>query len=406
MPNSSTTTNKRVLVGFSGGVDSTAAVLFLRDAGYEVGALFIDVLGAEADSVRLNAAALADQMKLPFHSVNVAERFKQQVIEPFCKDYLLGRTPNPCVICNPLIKFRVLSEQADLYDYPWIATGHYARIDRPNQPGMGFGEETMPDVGHETATVDYLERTVDCSIRQAYCLPKDQSYMLYRLEQTLLRRLLLPLGEVASKQAVREKVRRTGLLNADQRDSQEICFVDEAQRIELIESFNRESGEGRLKKEEVYQAGDFGDQLGNFVDQAGNILGRHGGIARYTIGQRKNLGISLGRPMYVTKINAQTNTVVLGDDSDLFYSSITVEDVVFTKKDDADLAGTAGTPGPTVFVKIRSAAKAAPARLCDWQAEQRLLTINFEEAQRAPAPGQSAVFYIGDRLIGGGIINS
>lgn len=350
----------KVVLGLSGGVDSTAAALLLKEKGFDVIGFYFDVLGNNEQG-RKAAEELARRLEIPFISMDVSQEFEEHIIADFCREYSCGRTPNPCVICNPMIKFRKLLKTADENGAYYIATGHYARVARDEAAGLYY-------------------------IRKGASQKKDQSYMLYRLGQETLSRLMFPLGEFEDKAEIREIARSCNMPNAEASDSQEICFIDDKKEdyVNFIE------GRG------------FSPEKGNFVDAEGKILGRHQGICRYTIGQRKGLGIALGKPAFVTKIDPVTGNVTLGDNQDLFSREVISKDNFF--------AETSGSGLPSGFceslavsAKIRYAAKAAPAVITK-MADGRLLTT-FDEPQRAAAPGQSIVFYDGDRVIGGGFID-
>ena len=317
----------KVLLGLSGGVDSATAALLLKEKGCEVVGYYFDVKGKN-EAGRASAEDVAKQLDIPLIYEDVSADFREIVIENFITEYLHGRTPNPCVLCNPNIKFKRLIRHADEIGAYYIATGHYCRILRD-----------------ETRQLSYIRRAVNDQ--------KDQSYMLYRLGQDVLSRLIFPLGEFCSKEKTREVARDGKLSNADKKDSQEICFIEpEDNYVSYITAVGGTSAPG------------------NFVDREGRVLGRHKGILHYTIGQRKGLGISLGKPAFVTEIRAARNEVVLGDNEELFACEVRSTNHIF-----AD-GNPAAYDGKTVFAK----------------------------PQRAMTPGQSIVFYDDDKLLGGGFI--
>lgn len=352
--------NNKVLLGLSGGVDSTAAALLLQEKGFRVTGLFFDVLG---NQVRERAAAeqAASELGIPFVYRNVKEAFQDKIIRYFCDSYLKGETPNPCILCNPMVKFRILEEEADRIGAYYLATGHYARIEH-----CPSSEEY------------YIARGINAR--------KDQSYMMYRLGQRFLRRLLLPLGTTEEKAATRQLVREKGIHNADKKDSQEICFIKEGSYIDYI------LGQG-------YEI-----SPGSFVDQEGRVLGGHQGLPYYTIGQRKGLGVTFGKPTFVTRLDPLKNQVVLGDDRDLFHRVVYADETCFSLYEDGLGPLPGKYEGALVNAKIRYAAKPAKARLCG--CEEGRIKIIFEEPQRAASPGQSVALYDGDRLLGGGFITS
>lgn len=346
----------KVVLGLSGGVDSSTAALLLKEKGMEVIGFYFDVSGDNAEGAQA-AENLAERLGIKFIKADVSREFEQIVIRNFCVEYRCGHTPNPCVICNPNIKFKKLIEIADREGAYYIATGHYARIHHD-----------------ETNELYY--------VRKGANERKDQSYMLYRLGQDVLSRLIFPLGGFDDKEKTREMARDFGLPNAETADSQEICFIDETQ--ESYQEFLTRKG---------YKC-----KEGDFVDADGNVLGRHKGIMNFTIGQRKGLGIALGKPAFVTEINPENNQVTLGSNDDLFKRDVYSIENVF-----AD--GTVLAEGESLQVraKIRYASKPAEA-VITVAGEGRILT-SFSEPQRAATPGQSIVFYVDDYVIGGGFID-
>lgn len=347
----------KVILGLSGGVDSTAAALLLQEQGYDVTGLYFDVTEGNEEG-RAAAEKAAEQIGIPFIYRNVHEEFENTVIDNFCSEYLAGRTPNPCVFCNPNVKFKVLIEEADRIGAFYIATGHYAK----------------------TACDPELGWTIKC----AENMKKDQSYMLYRLPASVIERLILPLENMAEKEQVRELAREKLMFNADSKDSQEICFIDD------------ETGYAAY----IFDRG-FSVKPGNFINKDGEVLGEHKGLIHYTIGQRKGLGITFGKPVYVTALDAANNTVTLGDHEDLFSHEVVCGGCFFPS------AGSSRMPehleGKPLKGKIRYAAKPAPCRIAQ-MADGRVKAV-FEEKQRAATTGQSVVFYYGDLVVGGGYID-
>lgn len=354
--------NKRVLVGMSGGIDSLAVCLMLQEQGYEVVGVTLRTWDLAShfssagqtlpDEIR-EAQALAARLGIEHHVADVRERFRSTVVQPFIDDYLKGRTPNPCVWCNPLVKERVLCEWADRRDCAFIATGHYCRLEERN----GFRYIVAGDDG-----------------------TKDQSYFLWKLPQDILRRMLFPLGG-RTKVSVREYLARRGF-EAKSRgpESMEVCFIENDYRTFLKE-----------------QCPDLDQRIGEgwFVDSKGVKLGRHKGYAYYTIGQRKGLEIALGKPAYVVKINPLKNTVMLGDAAQLQVEYMLVEEVLINDWEELVAC-------PRLSVRIRYRGCPLPCRVLRL-ADDRLLVRFLEEAS-AIAPGQSAVFYDGQRVLGGGCI--
>ncbi len=342
----------KVLLGLSGGVDSATAALLLKDKGFTVTGYYFDVAGNN-EKGKNEAAAVAAQLGIDFIYEDVSADFGKIVIGNFIDEYLHGRTPNPCVMCNPNVKFKRLIAHANEIGAYYIATGHYCRIARDDREDKFY-------------------------IRRAASEKKDQSYMLYRLGQEVLSRLIFPLGEFESKDVTRNLARENSLQNAEKKDSQEICFIDPT------DSYG----------EYIKRAG-FSSAPGNFVDKAGRVLGRHEGILNYTIGQRKGLGIALGKPAFVTEIDYEKNTVTLGDNADLFNREVISENNVFAAHPAEHYNG------KKVLAKVRYSAH--PTEAVIKIAGKQVIT-EFKEAQRAATPGQSIVFYEKDRVIGGGFI--
>lgn len=340
-----TSTTDKVLVAMSGGVDSSVCVRILQDQGFEVEGLVLEFSPAHKKAVD-SALAAAKKLGIPLHVRACHEEFEQEVIGPFCEEYCAGTTPSPCIRCNPGVKFRLLAAAADELGIHYIATGHYARVEE--------GE-------------DGLYR-----LARAGSAARDQSYMLYRLPQEILSRLVLPLGDF-EKEDVREIARESGLPCADTPDSQEICFIPEGDYAAYIEARGLQGKAGR------------------FIAPDGSDLGPHKGVLHYTVGQRRGLELALGKPVFVRRILPDGN-IQLGFSGEEFYSSLTLDDV-FTP-DGRPLSG-------DYSVKIRSAAKPVSCRV---QSDAAGTAVSFPEPVRAPAPGQSAVFYRGDTVCGGGII--
>lgn len=377
--------NKKVVLGLSGGVDSTTAALLLQEKGYEVIGLYFDAMGkGREDAGAVRAEMAAKQLGIKFLYRDVSNIFREKVIGNFCSEYVCGRTPNPCIVCNPDVKFKTLLAAADEEGADWIATGHYAGTYQDPESEEWF-------------------------IRRAKSEAKDQSYMLYRLGEDVISRLILPLNDAEDKEAVREIARKKALKNAEDKDSQEICFIEDG---DDYKAFLRRNGCDLPK--------------GDFVDADGNILGEHQGILHYTIGQRKGLGIALGKPAFVTGIDSEKNQVVLGDNQDLFKTKVVSDGNILLGIDFSRLAqqerearqadcGENGEDGEArslgiigfddtsgITAKIRYAAKPAAASLKLLPDGKILAT--FEEPQRAPTPGQSIVFYQDDLVLGGGFI--
>ena len=356
--------DKRVLVGMSGGIDSSATCIMLQEQGYEVVGVTMrtwDVASQFASPEQeepgfiLEARALAERLGIEHHVADVREEFKQVIVKYFIDEYMQGRTPNPCVMCNPLFKERILCEWADRKGCAWISTGHYCRLE---------------------------ERNGKLYIVAGDDITKDQSYFLWRLPQEVLRRFLFPLGNY-TKQEVREYLKEKGFeAKAKGGESMEVCFIEGDYR-----DFLRQ------------QIPDIDTQIGPgyFVDSKGVKIGQHKGFPYYTIGQRKGLGIALGHPAHVLRINAEKNTVMLGTADDLKTEYMLTEDAMIT-----DMQELLSCPNLTVRIRYRS--KPIPCQVLPLENNQML--VRFLGEASAIAPGQSAVFYDGQRVLGGAFIAS
>ena len=338
----------RVLVGMSGGVDSSVTVRILQEQGFAVEGAVIRFSPAHETAVA-EAKTAAATLGIPVHVIDAGDVFEREVVVPFCENYCDGRTPNPCILCNPAVKFRMLAEQADTLGIRYISTGHYARI----------------------------ERCADgvCRLCAPESAARDQTYMLYRLSGEILERLILPLGEF-QKEDVREIARDIGLDCADAPDSMEICFIPDGDYAAFIQTRGMQPLAGR------------------FIGPDGEDLGPHLGVDHYTVGQRKGLGLALGRPVFVKTI-LKNGDIQLAESGGEFNTAVQVEDVVTPD----------GNPLPDgdYLAKIRSTASPAACRV---HTEGGVLTALFAKLVRAAAPGQSAVFYRDGYVIGGGIITA
>ena len=343
---------KTVAIGMSGGVDSSAAAMLLKERDWNVIGVTLRLWdnplagGAAEDDAR----RVADAIGIPHFVLDIRDMFIENVIDPFAAAYIAGRTPNPCILCNRHIKWEALLTWALANGAEAIATGHYARVQRLEENGRYTLQQSPGG--------------------------KDQSYALYRLTQEQLARTVMPLWGM-TKDEVRSYAVLHGLPVANKPDSQEICFVPDRDYAAFVE---RHTGKAAVP--------------GDFVDASGKALARHGGITHYTIGQRKGLGVAFGKPVFVTEICPAANTVVLGTDVDLHRRHVTAGEVCFM--------GIAAFEGE-IRAKGKIRYNQTPAD-CSLRYENGLLECEFDEPQRAITPGQAVVFYRGDYVLCGGTI--
>lgn len=351
---------KSVLIGMSGGVDSSVAAALLKDMGYHViGATmrlwtYSDSCdnheGCCAESAVEDARRVCDKLGIDFYVMNFKDMFRDKVVDYFVDEYTHGRTPNPCIACNKYLKFDALLKKAMAMDIDYVATGHYAKIEQ-DENGK------------------YL-------LRASEAAKKDQSYVLYNFTQEQLAHTLMPLGDY-NKDEVRKIAEKLELGVANKPDSQEICFVEDDDYAKFIMDYS-----GYEPKE------------GDILDVNGNVIGRHKGLIYYTIGQRKGIG-AYGRPMFVMKIDAGNNTITLGEKGMEFSEELIASDVNF-------ISGEFPTENMEITAKVRYQAPPAKATLVPM--ENGRVRLIFETPQRAVTPGQAVVFYDGDIVLGGGTV--
>jgi tRNA-specific 2-thiouridylase len=349
-----------VIVAMSGGVDSSVAAALLQDRGFDVIGITLNLIDEDRKKYFRtgpltrhvdDARKVASQLGIRHLVVNASDHFQEEVLAYFSREYEAGRTPNPCVRCNRLVKFDTLLRTADSLGAAMLATGHYARVNRGSRR---------------------------CSLLRGRDPKKDQSYFLYGLTQEQLSRTLFPLGE-HTKGETRERAAGLDLHVSGKPESQEICFID-----------------GKNYRDFFAQTGSGGLMPGPIVDGSGNVLARHNGIIGYTIGQRRGLGVSSDRPLYVTGIDRVRNRIIVGDRDEVYHRGLVAGQVNWIS------TGEAPDRPLDVDAKIRSIHTPAPARLVPIGEDR--VRLEFQEPQWAVTPGQAAVFYDGEIVLGGGII--
>lgn len=352
-----------VLLGMSGGVDSSVAAVLLQEAGYEVIGATMQLWEEEEEmeggccsfSATHDAKRVCDTLHIPHYTLNCKQDFKKYVIEDFIHCYQCAKTPNPCIECNQYLKFGTFYQKALELGCDYIATGHYAKI-------------------------EYDEKYQAYVMKKAKAEAKDQTYFLYRIPKEVLPKVLFPLEELTDKELVREIAQMHQLPVAHKKDSQEVCFIPD------------DNYTGFLEKQLVPEEG---RKEGNIVLQNGKVLGKHKGLIYYTVGQRKGLGISYPKPLYVLRLDTAKNEVVVGEEQELYQKTLYANCLNFLVDIDKNRK-------LEVMAKVRYRSKEAKATII-WK-EKDCIEVSFEEPQRAITPGQSVVFYIGDVVLGGGKI--
>lgn len=348
--------NKKVLLGMSGGVDSSVSAILLKEQGYDVIGITMKLWHDEcncSENMIYDAKSVCDKLGIPHLVFDFEKEFKDKVINNFISQYKEAKTPNPCIECNKYLKFSAMLKKAHELGIPYIATGHYAKC-------------------------EYSEKYGRYILKKSNSENKDQSYVLYNISKKVLPFVKFPLGEFKDKSEIRKIANDNNLNIASKPDSQEICFIPDNNHIRFLDENIKE------------------DLSGNIIDTNGVILGKHKSFTHYTIGQRRGLGISSDSPIYVTSINKNTHDVIVGKKENLFRREIFANDlnfVLFDKLQDE----------MKVSAKIRYKSNMAPATIIPYK--ENIVKIIFDEPQRAVTPGQSVVFYIeGEIVVGGGKI--